>query len=106
MSWPADADGDVFRRLQAQGFNFSEPHAIDFNVDFRQWPPPADALSLLRVHHPSLEVVQPEAELPGYVTFEVVGEVSYERITSVQRFTSSLVSKFGGVCESWGVLSS
>ena len=106
MSWPADPDGDVFRRLQAQAFNFSEPHAIDFNVEFVRWPPPQEAVALLRSRHPSLEVVQPEADFPGYVLFQVVDKVSYELVTSVQRSTSSLVTKFGGVCESWGVLSS
>jgi hypothetical protein len=106
VSWPADPDGDVFRRLQAQGFNFSEAHAIDFNVDFNRWPPPQEAITLLRSRHPNLEVVGPEADTPGYVSFRVSGKVSYEHVTSVQRSTSSLLAKFGGVCESWGVLSS
>ena len=106
MSWPADPDGDVFRRLQAQGFTFSEPHAIDFNVDFNEWPPPQEAIIALRSQHPNLEVVEPDADSPGYVLFQVVGKVSYELVTSVQRSASSLVAKFGGVCESWGVLSS
>lgn len=29
LSWPADADGDVLRRLQSGGFDFSEPCTID-----------------------------------------------------------------------------
>jgi Regulator of ribonuclease activity B len=106
MSWPVDADGDVLRRLQAQGFNFSEPHTIDFNVEFRQWPPTHEALKLLRTRYPNLEVVEPDADSPGYVSFQVLGQVSYEHITSVQRSISSLVANFGGACESWGVLSS
>ena len=106
MSWPADPDGDVFRRLQEQGFNFLEPHAIDFNVEFNEWPPPQEAIALLRTRHPSLEVVEPDAEIPGYVSFQVFGAVSYEHVTSVQRSASSMVATFGGVCESWGVFSS
>ena len=106
MSWPADADGDVFRRLQSLGFNFSEPHAIDFNVEFNQWPPPREALNLLLARCPSLEVIEPEPEVPGYVALSIVGNVSYEHVTSVQRSISLELAKFGGICASWGVLSS
>lgn len=38
--WPNDADGDVSRRLLHHGFDFSRPHAVDFNVDFDRWLPP------------------------------------------------------------------
>ncbi len=106
LSWPADADGDVFRRLQVQGFNFAVQHAIDFEVEFNPWPPPATALNLLLARHPKLEVIEPELGASGYVAFQVFGNVSYELVTSVQRSTSSLVAQFGGACESWGVLSS
>jgi len=34
MSWPTDADGDVLRRLQNGGFDFSKPTLIDFNVTY------------------------------------------------------------------------
>ena len=37
--WPETADGDVFRRLEGQGFDFSKYYWIDFNVDFDEWPP-------------------------------------------------------------------
>jgi hypothetical protein len=106
MSWPADADGDVFRRLQMQGFNFSETHTIDFDVEFRQWPPPQEALRLLRSRYPDLEIVEPDSEFPGQVSFQVRERLSYEFVTAIQRSISSLVSIFGGTCQSWGVLGS
>lgn len=31
-NWPDDADGDVLRRMQRTGFDFSKPCLIDCNV--------------------------------------------------------------------------
>jgi hypothetical protein len=48
--WPDDADGDVFRRLHTAGFDFSQSRSIDYNVDFKTWPPSEAALDLLVRH--------------------------------------------------------
>ncbi len=40
MTWPQDADGDVFRQLQKSGFDFTKLYVVDFNVDFAKWPRP------------------------------------------------------------------
>lgn len=47
-SWPANADGDVFRRLESSGFDFTEERTVDFNVDFEKWLPPKEAVAALR----------------------------------------------------------
>ena len=47
MFWPNDTDGDVLRRLEQDGFDFTRTHEIDFIVDFDSWPPPKKAISLL-----------------------------------------------------------
>jgi hypothetical protein len=44
--WPDDADGGVFRRLAAVGFDFSQDWSVDYNVDFESWPPAEAALEL------------------------------------------------------------
>ena len=104
MSWPADADGDVFRRLEASGFNFSAEYAVDYNVDFPAWPPPQEAIRWLQQEYGNVELYPPEVESDGYALFRVRGFVTYERVTGVQQHTSAALAKFGGVCESWGVL--
>ncbi|MFT3808001.1 ribonuclease E inhibitor RraB [Arenimonas sp.] len=104
MSWPDDADGDVFRRLEANGFDFSKPYAVDYNVDFESWPPASAALEVLRSQYGSIEVFEPDEDGDGYVLFQVVGPITYEGVTSVQRRTSSTMQPFGGICESWGVM--
>ena len=102
--WPDDADGGVFRRLRANGFNFSIPHTVDYNVDFPCWPPPAEAVERLKAAHGQVELFEPEDGDLGHVQFQVHALVSYESVTSVQRQVSAAMSQFGGVCESWGVL--
>jgi hypothetical protein len=105
-AWPDDADGDVFRRLLADGFDFGLPHAIDFNVDFRSWPAPGDALGWLEREYGPVHVIAPEEDLEGYVQFQVQAPVSYELVTAIQQRVSVAMAPYGGTCESWGVLQS
>ena len=102
--WPADSDGDVLRRMQASGFDFSKTHSIDFNVDFENWPPPQVALDLLRAQYGDIELFDPDERGMGYVLFRVVALATYELVTSVQKDATSGMKPYGGVCESWGVL--
>ena len=104
LSWPNDADGDVFRRLEAHGFDFGKPHTVDYNVDFDHWPPDSEALEVLRRQYGSVEVYEPDGDYSGYVQFRVCGPVTYESVTDVQRRTTAAMQPHGGVCESWGVL--
>jgi hypothetical protein len=104
MDWPLDADGDVFRQLKADGFDFGREHTIDFNIDFAEWPPAADAISLLRREYPSATIYDPENDDPGYVLVQVFTFVNYEAVVEVQRHLSELMIPFGGRCESWGVM--
>jgi len=102
--WPDDADGGVFRNLAADDFDFSKPHSVDYNVDFENWPPPTAALDLLRDMYGKLDLYPPGENMAGYVQFQILGPVTYEGVTSVQRRVSAVMDSFGGVCESWGVM--
>jgi hypothetical protein len=104
MSWPANADGDVFRRLEASGFNFDAEHVVDYNVDFDSWPPPQAALAVLRENYPNAQVHEPEDRLGGYVQFQERGRLSYRRVIDVQHMITDAMRPYGGVCESWGVM--
>jgi len=104
LSFPNDVDGDVLQRLDDSGFDFSKTWEIDFNVDFNSWPPSQEALNILEKEYGAIEVFEPEEESDGYVLFNIKSIVSYDLIMDTQRKASSLVSTFGGVCESWGVL--
>jgi hypothetical protein len=101
---PDEADGGVFRRLADAGFDFSQDWSVDYNVDFEEWPPADAALELLRSVYGGLSLYPPDEHGAGYVQFQVVGPVTYEGVTSVQRRVSASMLSFGGVCESWGVM--
>lgn len=103
-SWPDDADGDVFRRLESCGFNFAKEYPVDYNVDFDSWPPHPDAVKLLQERYGPIDLFAPEDDSKGIVLFRVTGLVSYERVASVQRIVTAAMRPYGGVCESWGVL--
>ena len=104
MTWPNDADGDVLRRLEENGFDFSKEYEIDFNVDFDNWPPPDEAINKIKEHYPNIEKIEPDEEYEGYLLFQVKTKINYELVTSIQRKVTELVKQYGGVCESWGVL--
>ncbi|MEQ1594393.1 MAG: ribonuclease E inhibitor RraB [Casimicrobium sp.] len=103
-NWPDDADGDVLRRMAARKFDFSKPYTIDFNIDFEVWPPPEEALRTLSKEFADWRAYEPDGDSPGYVLFQVLDVLSYERVVSVQKQATELMTPFGGVCESWGVL--
>jgi hypothetical protein len=102
--WPDDVDGGVFRRLVEHGFDFSQPHWVDFNVDFDSWPPSESAVAWLKSNYDSVELVAPSDDFNGYAEFRVFGPVTHESVTTVQRRVSSAMSQWGGICESWGVM--
>ena len=102
--WPQDADGGVFRSLAADHFDFSKAHSVDYNVDFESWPPPAAALGWLQAQYGNCVLCPPDGEDVGHVQFQVVGHVTYEGVTAIQRRVSAAMEQFGGVCESWGVM--
>jgi hypothetical protein len=104
VQFPDDVDGDVLRRLEKAGLDFSRPQTVDFNIDFNCWPPATEALNILRAKYGSIEVVEPEENYSGYVLIQAQALVNYPFVAGTQKETTTLMSKFGGVCESWGVL--
>ena len=104
MSWPANADGDVFRRLKASGFKFEVEYVIDYNVDFESWPPPQAAIAALRTEFPNAKIIEPEDDFGGYVQFQERSRLTYPRVIEVQESVTAAMAQYGGVCESWGVM--
>jgi len=103
-AWPDDVDGDVFRRMQSNGFDFRTPTDIDFNVDFDAWPPADELMDRLRAQFSKVEEFPPDSDGDGYVQFVVHAPLTYELVIFIQSSVSGLAAEFGGVCESWGAL--
>ena len=103
-TWPTDADGDVFRRLEAKNFDFTAEYAIDFNVDFEDWPPHPDAIAWLQSRYQDVEVYEPEEDFNGYIQFKIHSKLSYTLAIETQAAVTTQMRKYGGVCETWGVM--
>ncbi|TVZ40863.1 regulator of ribonuclease activity B [Alteromonadaceae bacterium 2753L.S.0a.02] len=110
MTWPNDADGDVMRRLQNAGFDFSKKYKVDFNIDFDHWPLDKSEVQRILSLYPTAEFINPDEEdrkngiTTGYVLLVFNSEVSYEYVIATQKSLSQEMSVIGGVCESWGVM--
>ena len=108
--WPDDADGDVLRSLEADGFDFTRSYPVDFGIDFANWPPEAAAVDLLKSRYSDIDVVEPdeedleEGEANGWISIQIEGIVSYEFVTKTQEALTELMRPFGGWCDSWGVM--
>ncbi|MFT6735624.1 MAG: hypothetical protein ACJAS9_003835 [Polaribacter sp.] len=108
MNWPNDADGDVLRRLEESGFDFSKSYEIDFNIDFNidfdNWPPSEDAIELIDKEFGTVEVYNLDEDHNGYLLFNINRKITYDLVINTQKRVSKLLQSFGGVCESWGIL--
>ena len=104
MIWPNDADGDVFRSLEEDGFDFLKDHSVEFNVDFEHWPPSPEAISLLKEKYENLEILEPTDGFDGYIKIQISAKLSYELVTGVQRDITNLIRNYGAKCESWDVM--
>ena len=104
LIFPDDADGDVLKRLDESGFDFSKPTKIDFNVDFDSWPPHPDAILKLKEFAGAIQIYEPDGEYNGYILFNFHQVLSYGLVIDTQEKVSTLMAEYGGVCESWGVL--
>ena len=101
--WPDTADGDVFRRIEEDGFDFSVEYDIDFNIDFDNWPPSQAAIDIIYELYPNAKINKPDSEYDGDVSFIVNELLVYEMVIRVQNEVTTAVAPHGGVCESWGV---
>ena len=102
--WPDDVDGDVLRRMEEGGFDFSIATDIDFNIDCEAWPPSVEFMARLADAYPDAELVEPEEDDDGegFVQVVVRDFLTYELVMRVQAELTELARPYGGVCESWG----
>lgn len=100
MNWPQDEDGDVFRNLERDGFDFSAEVLIDFNVDV------ADPANIGFAIDAALEVY-PDAAVgleDDYFVVQLQARLTYDLVVSTQKKLTATTAKFGGNCDSWSVM--
>src|SRR6188508_877008 len=101
MDWPNDADGDVLRRLQSDGFDFGREVEVDFNIDFENWPPSDDTIRSLTNTRPQARI---SMEHDGhYILVQIRAALTYPFVIETQSELTQLAGPYGGKCDSWGV---
>lgn len=107
MDWPKNKDSDLLKRLASDGINLTQPHMVEFNIDFDHWPPSDEVFSLLKTKYTNVKLFEPGSndELQeGYISVRVRSSISYEFVTNMQRELTEAVAAHGGYCNSWAVL--
>ena len=99
MSWPTDADGDVFRSLEADGFDFSAPALIDFAVEVKDPATWGDAVDAAVDAFPDAGIGEEEA----YFVVQISAPLTYDFVVATQKKLTEVTAPFGGKCDSWGV---
>lgn len=101
MSWPTDADGDVFRSLEASGFDFNTVALIDFNVDVPNADAMADGIDAAVGLYPDAAMREEDT----YFVVQLEARVTYDLVVETQKKLTAAVAPFGGKCDTWSVLS-
>ena len=110
MNWPQDEDGDVFRRLEEDGFDFEQEVSIDFNIDFDEWPVSDATLEFMKSQYPNGVLMYPDEDDfaegidKGYYSFVIKAKLSYELVVNTQKKVSEAMAPYGGHCNAWGVM--
>ena len=109
MEYPAGATGDVFRRLQARGFDFGREHIVDFYAVF----PTEDAADSVAKQyfsdHKSGDLyanieTKPADESGMQLTVSKSMRVTYENVRAFEGEFEIRVGAHAGHVEGWGVL--
>lgn len=104
MESPKDNDIALLKQLEKNGISFSKVHTIEFNVDFKSWPPQADVIAILKKKYHNVKLYEPDENFDGYLTLTMRGKLSYEFVKQAQSEISTLVGQYGAYCNSWAVL--
>jgi len=109
MSFPDDANGDVFRRMEASAFDFSRPHNVDF---FAVFPTLREANAVAKQfiadHHagePLVSVKTRSSEKGGTELMVVKSMlVTHENVTNFENLLAQRVAQHDGYVDGWGVM--
>lgn len=110
MNWPDDADGDVLRSLEEDGFDFNKEYLVDFDVDFNKWPPSKNEEQEIKKLYPNCRFYDPleedieDGNTIGYVNIQIESKITYEFVIKTQEEITKTMKPFGGWCEAWGVM--
>ena len=110
MNYPDDVNGDVFRRMEGHGFDFSKEHVVDFHAVMAT-EEEADQIALMYVADDKTgdELVNietkphPKGGMEVFLSKKMI--VTYEAVTKFESILAERVSNLNGYLDGWGVLS-
>lgn len=109
MNYPQDENGDVLRRLEADDFDFTTPHDVEF---FAIFPTEAAAAAVARQYLADHEAgdhlanVETTPTEDGEVELMLVKPmlVTYQNVTDFENTLAERVEAQGGYMDGWGVM--
>ena len=107
MVFPNDANGDVLRRMEAQGDDLSQPRDLDFTVVFAE---ETSAQEFARHIHglgyaASIEANRTVEDFPWEVIVVNHMKPLHAEIGDFESLLQSIAERFGGHNDGWGCLS-
>ena len=107
--YPDDANGDVFRSLEAQNFDFTKEYPVEFFAVFAT-EEEAEEIALLYVADckdgDKLENIETRPYDKGGMELELVKIIlpTYENVVAFESKLQKRVSKVDGYLDGWGFL--
>jgi len=109
MQYPDDLNGDVFRRMEESGFDFSSEHVVDFHAVFAT---EEDADRIARMYVADAKAgekltnieTRPYPEGGMELTLSKKMLVTYSAVCEFESKFQQRVSQVEGYLDGWGVL--
>lgn len=104
MLFPKDDNGDVLRRMEAQGDDLSRPRNVDFIVVFADASSAEHFAEHFRAlgHEASVEANESNPDFPWDVVVVQHMVPSHDGITNFENLLQSVADGWGGHNDGWG----
>ena len=109
LVYPDDVNGDVFRRMRAANFDFTEPHDVEFFAVFST-EEGADSVAMeYAADHKAgdhLVNIETRPAESGGMELELVKRMilTHEAVTEFEQRLAARVAKHDGYLDGWGVV--
>ena len=109
MNYPDDANGDVFRRMERHGFDFSQEHVVDFHAVMATEEEADKVARMFLADHKAgqkLENIETKPHEVGGMCLDLAKKmiVTYESVAAFEALLAERVSQFEGYLDGWGVM--
>jgi regulator of RNase E activity RraB len=109
MTYPDDKNGDVFRRMERHGFDFSKEHVVDFHAVMATEEEADKVARMFVADHKAgqkLEDIETKPHEVGGMRLDLAKRMilTHESVTAFESLLAERVSQFDGYLDGWGVM--